>query len=814
MRTLLQDVQYSLRILLKNPGLNAVAIMMVALGICASATIFSFVDALFFRPLPVRDPATVVRAYAAFKGSGFGTFSYPEYAYFRDHNSSFNSLAAHYSYAPLNVFADGETTETQGAVVSANYFATLGVKPLVGRFFLPAEDAVPDRDGVAVISFEYWQLHFAGDASIIGKQIKINGKDFAIIGVAPKEFHGVLIGTPNNIWIPTMMLRAGYRWCDSFQFDCRPLQLIGRLASGHTIESAQAELALLASQLAAANPKMEEGRGVILQSSSGAEPTEQRDSSYQMDLLMAVAGLLLLIACANVAGLLLVRGTARRKEIAVRLSLGASRLRLVRQLVTESITLALLGGTLGLVLTLWTKSFLLGFYAIDTEGYVRSYDLSLDWRVLLYAILLSIITGLLFGLTPALQSSRPDVVRALKDEGGRQSSSRHRLRDALIVAQVALSLALLVAAGLLARSASNIRSGMNFDPARVALLRLRPQLLQYPPEKAQAFTREVVHRLEGLPGVQSVSLAKGKGLAWLSTGDTRVWLPGRAPNRPDEGLAAKYHEIAPRFFETLKIPLIEGRDFDERDRPGSPRVTIINQTLAQRLWADSSPLGRPLVFNNQEYEVVGVFKDSGLHSAIEAPAAFLYISYWQNNLEPQVDSRMVVRVASDPASMLPELRRVIAAVDANVPVAEEMPMSEQVNGKYASVIMSSTILVSSSVLALLFSMVGLYGALAFAVSQRTRELGIRMALGAQAGDLLTMVIKQGMSLVAVGSLVGLAGAYGLARVIASLLFGVTATDPLIYLLTPLGLLLIALLACYIPARRATRVDPLVALRYE
>jgi putative ABC transport system permease protein len=264
----------------------------------------------------------------------------------------------------------------------------------------------------------------------------------------------------------------------------------------------------------------------------------------------------------------------------------------------------------------------------------------------------------------------------------------------------------------------------------------------------------------------------------------------------------------------LKIPLIEGRDFDERDRPGSPWVTIINQTLAQRLWADSSPLGRPLVFNNQEYEVVGVFKDSGLHSAIEAPAAFLYISYWQNNLEPQVDSRMVVRVASDPASMLPELRRAIAAVDANVPVAEEMPMSEQVNGKYASVIMSSTILVSSSVLALLFSMVGLYGALAFAVSQRTRELGIRMALGAQAGDLLTMVIKQGMSLVAVGSLVGLAGAYGLARVIASLLFGVTATDPLIYLLTPLGLLLIALLACYIPARRATRVDPLVALRYE
>ena len=803
--TLLQDLRYGWRMLLKKPGFTMVAVLTLGLGIGANLTIFSLVDTLFFRPLPVQKPYQLVTVEATRNGKWDWGYAYPAYGYFRDHSTSFEALTAHYSTAPLNVVADGDSREARGAVVSANYFSMLGVRPLLGRFFLPEEDAVPDRNPVAVISYGMWRGRFNGDPLILEKEIRVNGTIFKIIGVAPQEFQGVEAGFPNEMWIPTMMLRLGYTWCNGFEdFDCHPLTMIGRLAPGRTLPEARAELSTLASQLAATYPE-NQGRDVLLSPALGIRTEGRQEFSYQIRLLLAVSGLLLLIACANVAGLLLVRGASRRKEIAVRLCLGAGRGRLIRQFLTESLMLTVLGGALGLVLSLWAKELLVAFY---TE-IPNAYDLSLNPRMLAASLALTICTGFLFGLMPAIQSTRHDPLRALKDEGGSQSPRQTRLRSALVIGQVALSLALLIAAGVLVKSAAHVRQGASFEPSRVALLRLRPKLVGYNSEKAQAFTREVVRRLESLPGVLSVSFATGNGLAWLDKDAVRVRLPEDAVVRPKDERQIPFHEIAPRFFETLKIPLLEGRDFNQDDRRGSPRVTIINETLARRMWPDGSPLGRTLIVKGEAHQVVGVFKDAQLRNALEGPLPFLYLPFWQT---AEIDTRMVVRVATDPQAMLPTLRREIAAVDANVPISEDMPMTEQIDSKYRPVLLMSSVLICAGLIALFLSMIGLYSVLAFTVSQRTREIGIRMALGATSLDVLRLVARKGMTLAVIGIALGSGGAIALTRAMRSLLFGVSATDVLTFVVVELLLALVALLACWLPARRATKVDPMIALR--
>src|SRR5262245_13057939 len=812
MQTIWQDLRYGVRMLMKQPGFTLIAVITLALGIGANLTIFSFVDTMFFRPLPAREPYRLVTGSAIRNGRDF---AYPAYEYFRDHSKSFETLAAHYSTAPLDVVAGGDSRMANGAVVSANYFPMLGISPQLGRFFLPEEDAAPDRDAVVVISHGMWQGRFGGDPSVLGKEIRINGKASTIIGVTPKDFPGVVAGYPNEMWIPTMMLRLGYRGCDALtDYSCTPLTLLGRLAHDSSLENAQAELTALASQLESVHPHNRD-RGVSLSPALGVDEDVRRDHfRYQMQLLITVTGLLLLVACSNAASLQLVRGAARRKEIAVRLCIGAGRARLVRQFLMESLLLALAGGALGLLVSLWAKDLLSVFYTTGYNSMRLYYDLSLNPRVLACSLALTVFTGFLFGLVPAIQATRHDLIQALKDEGGSQSPRHNRLRSALVIGQVALSLAMLVAAGLLVRSGANVRRGANFDPQHVAALRLRPALLRYSPEKAQAFTREVAQRLEAMPGVQSVSLAKASGMAWLGAGATRVRLPEQAPNRPEDQLQVGYHEIAPRFFETLKIPLIQGRDFNDGDRPGEPRVTIVNETLAKRMWPDGSTLGRILVVNDQPYQVIGVFKDARLLNALEAPQPYLYVPYWQNNFRTQIDSRMVARVAGDPQAMLPILRREIKALDPNVPISEDVPMTQQVNARYMPVLLTSSVVTCSGVIALFLSMIGLYGVLAFAVSQRTREIGIRMALGAQTPDVLKLVVGQGLKLAFAGVMIGLLGALAATRLMKSLLYGVSATDPLMFMVIALLLTFVALLACWIPARRATEVDPMIALRHE
>ncbi len=763
--TLLQDLRYGLRILRKNPGFTLAAVLSLALGIGANLTIFSFVDAFFLRPIPAREPEQLVTVEASRNGRWNASYAYPDYTHYRDHSKSFEALAAHYSTAPLNLVINGDARMANGAVVSANYFSMLGIQPRLGRFFLPEEDAVPDRNPVVVISYRMWQDHFGSDPAVLGKELSLNG-------VAPADFPGVLAGFPNEFWLPAMMLRLGYRWCDAIaNAQCKPLQLLGRLAPGRTLAEAEAELNLLAQQLAATFPT-EQGRVISLRPALGVRMIEREGFAYQMQLLMTVTGLLLLIACANVAGLLLVRGAARRKEIAVRLCIGAGRGRLIRQFLTESLSLALAGGGLGLLLSRWARDLLATFY--NTSDGVQ-YDLSLSSRALVYALALTLFTGLLSGLLPALQATRHDLTRALKDEGASQRPRRQRLRSALVIGQVALSLALLVAAGLILRSESHIRQGANFDPLHVAAVRLRPRLLNYRPEQAQAFTREVARRLEATPGVESVTLGSGTGLAWLSGGEVRVRLPEQTAQRAEEQLQVEYQEIAPRFCKTLKIPLLEGREFNEGDRPGAQRVVIINETLARRLWPQGAAPERTLILNDQPY-------------------------------------RLLIRVTGDPETMLPSLRRVIAAVDPQVPLDEVTLLTWQINTVFKSVMLTSAVLTWAGALAFFLSMLGLYGVLAFAVGARTREIGIRMALGAERRDVLRLVITQGLRLALAGVGIGLLAAYAATRLMKTLLYGVSPTDAPTFIGIASSLMIVALLACWIPARRATKVDPMIALR--
>src|SRR5262245_10060304 len=802
--TLLQDLRHGLRIFRKNPGITTAAVLSLALGIGANLTIFSFVDAFFLRPIPAREPERLVNPEDSRR---HGYYAYPSYIHYRDHSKSYEALAAHYSTAPLNLVIDGDSRMANGAVVSANYFSMLGIQPRLGRFFLPEEDAVPDRNPVVVISYRVWQDRFNGDPAALGKKLSLNGADCQIIGVAPQDFPGVLAGFPNDFWLPTMMLRLGYRYCDALtDSGCRPLQLLGRLAPGRTLAEAEAELNMLAQQLAAAIPS-EQGRVISLRPALGVRVNERAEYAYQMRLLMTVTGLLLLIACANVAGLLLVRAAARRKEISIRLCIGAGRWRLIRQFLTESLLLAIVGGGLGLLISRWTTDLLAVFY--NSSGWDVHYDLSLSPRALIYALALTLFTCLLFGLLPALQATRQDLARALKDEGGSRSPRRLRLRRAIVIGQVALSLALLVAAGLLVRSESNIRQGANFDPRHVVTLRLRPRLLNYSPEKAQAFTREVVRRLEGAPGVQSVSVGS---LPWFSNIHLRVRAPEQTAQRAEDQLQVSYQEVAPRFCDTLKIPLVEGREFNEGDQPGAMRVAVINETLARLLWPHGSALDRTLILNDQPYQVVGVNKDAQLRNALDAPQPFLYLPYWQNNFRPQIDAYLLISVAGDMQTMLPSLRRVVTAVDPQVPLGEAMSMSRLINVVFKSVMLTSSVVTWAGALAFFLSMLGLYGVLAFAVSERKREIGIRMALGAGRGDVLRLVIVQGLRLALTGVGIGLLAAYAATRLMKSLLYGVSATDPLTFALIAALLLVVALVACWLPARRATKVDPMIALR--
>jgi len=822
MTSLWQDLRYALRGLRKSSGFTAAAVAILGLGIGASTTIVSLVDALYLRTLPARDPSRLVEIYQTRNPGEYFNLSYVDYLHYRAHTRSFSGLAAHYSHAPINLATSGESREINGSVATASYFEVLGLRPQLGRFFSPQEDRTPDRDPVAVIGYGLWQREFGADPQVLGRVIRLNGTPFTVVGVAPQDFHGVpLGGLATDVWIPTAMFHVGYRYCDAFERGCNVVTMIGRLAPGRSIAEAKRELEVEAAGLEAAYPDTNRGRSLFVTPARGVDPEYRSEIAGVAPLLLTVAALILIVACANLAGLLMARATTRQREIAIRTALGAGRWRLLRQLLTESLVLSLLGGLLGVLVAFWAKDVIAALYSADSEGRRAYFSLALDPAVLAIASATTVLTGILFGLAPALQAVRLRVGPTLKESAPTGTGSS-RIRNALVVAQVAISLMLAAGAGLLLHSLDRVYEGPGFDPSPILLLRLRPSLVAYGPERAQAYQREVLRRLADVPGVVSASPAQsppvpGAMPAKLSWGPSvPVWLPAHEPDRSDNALQVATNRVGPRYFETLGVRLIDGREFDERDRRGAPDVAIVNATLARSLWPGGGAVGQTVIVDGRALRVIGVAQDAQYRSAAQPSAPFVYTSFWQLPTidESPVDSRTHVRVSGDPRALLPRIRQEIAAVDPNVPISEDRPLTEWLDYAFQPVRVAGTVLVSLGAMGLLLTAIGLYGLLAYSVGRRTREIAIRMALGADARRVARAVVRQGARLVLIGATLGAAGVFASARLIAALLVGLPANDP-VSLFSAVGLLVgVAALASYLPARRASRVDPMVALRAE
>jgi len=806
-----RDLRSAVRSLLRRPAFTAVATVTLALGIGATTSIASLVYALFEAKLPLPEPDRLVRVFQTQPPQrDYYYWSYVDYAYFRDHARSFSHLAASYA-APLHFAYGGESAALYGGVASPNYFETLGVRPVAGRFFLPTEGSTPGKDQVAVISYALWRDRFGQEPDIAGRVIKLNGTAFTVIGVAPPELRGTEFGRNEmSVWILSSMFRVGYRYCDGLAPGCELVQPVGRLAPGVGIAQAQAELATLARQIEIASPNTNRGRGVMVLPARGAHPQRLEQEGETVRLLGVAVCLVLLIVCANLAGLLASRNLTRARETALRLSLGAGRSRVIRELLTESLPLGLVGGGLGIGVAVLFNQVVLRFYG----GPHTYFTLALSPTVLAASTGVTLFTVLAFGLGPALRASRVDLLAILKSEGRSAASGRSRLRDALVVAQSALSLVLLVDASLLIRSLRHLYQGERFDPRQVVMMRLRPTLVGYDVARSRAFEAEVHRRLEATPGVVAASPAS-YAATWKSLMVT-AWPPNRAPTDPEEAPRFPANRVGPRFFKVLGVRPLAGREFDERDVTGRPAVAIVNQALANRFWPAGNAVGQELVVAGVSTDVIGVVPDLEYRGAGRPADPFVYLSYWQADTSNAfaAESRTHVLVSGDPGVMLPRLRRVVAQVDPDVPINEEWTLVAFLGDQFRQVRLATTLLGYFGGFALLLSALGTYGMLSFRVTQRTHEIGVRMALGADRGRVSRQVLGRGIGLALAGFLIGSLGAWASVRLLGSMLYGVAAGDPVTIALAPLLLVGVAAAASYLPARRAARLDPLLALRHE
>jgi predicted permease len=800
-----QNLSVALRRLAKTPGFSGLAVSTLALGIGAHIAIFSLINVLFLRPLPLPEADRLVGVYESREGNGYYPLSFADYVDHRDAATVFLGLAAHYPTAPLNLEAGDDSYEINGSVVSANYFSLLGVKPARGRFFLEEEDATPGANPVAVVSHRLWQSRLEGRADAVGSVLKLNDTAFTVVGVAPKDFEGVMLGIPSEVWIPTMMSRVGYRWCDTFGRDCNWITMIGRLGPGHTLAEARVEMEVLGRRVREAHPgSADRVRGLSVAPLKGVHPSAREEMMRLAGLLLSAVTLVVIVAGANLSGLLVARGLTRRKEIAIRLAVGARRRHVVVQFVTEALVLSLLGGALGLLIATWLGRVVALFYPSDVP-----LDLSADPSVIGYAAALSLFCGLAIGVVPGLQAARPNLVPALKGEVTMSSERRPTVLGLLVVAQIALAFVLLTSTGLLLRSLDSAARIGRVDPSSVAAARLRPRLVGYGPEKAQAFSREVVQRLAAMPGVQSVSL--GAGLPpWLSGDPVPVRRPGDVPGDVGHGPAAWVNQVAPRFFETFGISLLRGRDFDERDVPESAPVAVVNQTLAASMWPQRDAVGEILVIADEPHEVIGVVQDSAYIDVTQTSAPQAYTAYWQD--PTSVDARIGVRTTGDAESFLATMRREIRSVDANVPFTDTETMRGRLRRFLAPVHLAGRVIAVAGGLAIFLSAVGLYGVLALAVAQRTRDIGIRMALGAGRLQVVATVVRHVMILSGIAFGFGFLASLFVNRSLAHYLYDISPRDPLTFAAAAVVLALIAAVASWWPARRATRVNPLTALR--
>jgi putative ABC transport system permease protein len=815
MQNLLQDLRYGARMLLKKPGFTLIAVLTLALGIGANTAIFSVVNAVLLRPLPYEKPASLVALWESNKKrpESRSSIAYPNFFDWRQQNQSFERMASYYTN---NMALTGVATPVnlRSAVVSPDLFAVLGVKPQLGRWFVPEEEKPGNR--VAIINHGLWQRQFGGDPNIVGRALTLNGKSFNIVGVMPAGFQFPIEAETIELWVSSSIDGEKSDPKEQAQNEQRGshfLQGIGRLKPGVTIERAQADLSVIAGKLEQQYPETNTRTGARVISYHG---DLVHDYSQALWLILGAVGCVLLIACANVANLLLARATARYKEIAVRAALGANRWRVVRQLLTESLLLSLCGGVLGLLLAWWGAEMLVRLIPEDVP---RLAEINIDRRVFGFTLLISMVTGLVFGLVPALQASKIELTEAMK-EGARAAggAGRARLRGALVVAEIAIALVVLVGAGLLLQSFRKLQQvDLGYDTNRVLTASVELPDARYPkPEQAELFFRNLLARVKALPGVESASAIVPQPLS----GDTfSISFDIEGRNIPKgEQPSSNFRAVGPDYFSVMKIPLLSGRVFNESDTAKSTNVLVINETFAKRHFPNENPLGKhvkpgiSLEGKSQWREIVGVVKDVKHRQSLSRDYEPEY--YMPHAQMPLNSMNLVVRTTNDPRGLAQSLRREVQALDKDIPVYRIKTLDQYLGVAVAQPKFNALLLSLFAGLALLLTGIGLYGVMAYSVIQRTQEIGIRIALGAQTGDVLKMVLRHGMRLTAVGLALGLGAAYALTRYMQSLLFGVKATDSLIFTSISLLLILVALLACWIPARRAAKVDPLIALRYE
>ena len=846
---LLQDLRYALRSLRQNPGFTAVAVLSLALGIGANTAIFSIVNAVLLKWLPVSSPQELVVVARNPKDPNTG-FNYPDYEYIRDHNKVFDGvLAVGGGYGGFSLMVPDEGSHgaaqlVQGVLVSGNYFQVLGVTPAVGRLFTPDDNKTAGAHPVAIVSYDFWQNRFSGSAKILGKHITLNGSPFTIVGVARQGFNGTNVASAPAVYIPIMMLQQVN--ATARQWNTRHywwLTSIARLKPGVSVKQATAEADVLLHQIEQNDPERKpapsydkdrelRNHAVILPGSAGYSYLRNRYSK-PLAVLGAVVGLVLLIACANVANLLLARAAGRQREIAIRVAIGAGRARLIGQLVTESVLLSILGGMVGVVFAIWSVDALLRL--MPWGRFPLQLHITPDLSLLGFLFGVTLLTGVICGILPALKATRPDVVSALKSET-KTSFARLDARKALVVVQVALSLLLLVGAGLFVRSLENLRDlDPGFNRERVLMVETEAGTIGYKGQRMRNFEDQLRAAASKFPGVRVASLAMItplQGSRWNS--DIAVqgyqW-------RPDEKPYMDFNGVSPGYFETLGIPLLLGRDFRDEDNPpftpdppekpyppgkeppeppGPPHVAIVNQTFAKKFFANDNPLGKRFTVGEKfkmdgSYEIVGVVKDTRYFGLREAVEGMIYIPSWRQGAG---DMTLCLRTTGDPKLLIDAVRRTVRNLDSAIPVSEAVTMDEQVNNQISSERLIATLSSFFGGLALLLAAVGLYGLMAHTATRRTREIGIRMALGARRTNVVWLILRDAVMLVIFGAVIGVPIAIGVTRFVASFLYGLSPQDPLTIGLAVATLALVTAFASFLPARRASKVDPMIALRYE
>jgi predicted permease len=809
---LAQDVRYALRAMRRSLGLTTVAVLSLALGIGANTAIFSLLDAVLLRMLPIEKPGEIVRV--GTRGGGH-VFSYPMFRELKQRNTVFSGVFAR-KPLPVSLVATGSTERGLAELVSGNYFSVLGVPPFLGRTFTEADDRVPLGHPVTVLSYNYWRRRLAADPDIVGKTIRIDSYPFTVIGVVRPGFSGVEVGLAPDVWIPMMMQPQVFgRGNAAFdQNNWGWLNILARRAPGVTDAQAQAGLNVTFQQIIEAGFGFgKRGSAMTIHLEQGGKGMSRLRADYEspLYLLMAVVALVLLIACANIANLLLARSAARRREIAVRLALGAGRMRLIRQLLTESTLLGIFGGLLGLAFSAWGVRFLLAHLPADSVP--LTVNIQADTRLLGFALLVSVATGFLFGLAPALQATRPDLSRSLKNEGAtlRAGSRRFDLRTALVIAQVALSLLLLVGAGLFLRSLRNaaaIDVGLNTE--NVLMASVNPELNGYSRSQVAAFYGQLMARLRDQPGVRAVGMSQA---ALLSGDYSQIGMT--VPGRPDPpgGRSILMNESGGDFLQAAGGGLVRGRDFGPQDTPSSPKVALITETAARYFFGEEQAVGRKVLLGKQEVEIVGIVRDSKYRSVREQTPRIAYFSFDQDQ-RPVGERTIYVRTGGDPLAFAAVLRREVQALDKDLPLFNLKTFADQKAESLARERLTATLSGFFGALALLLASIGLYGVMAYGVLRRTREIGIRMSLGAQRAAVMWMVLRGSLAMVAGGIAVGLPLSLWLSRVVTTLLFGVSPGDPATLVAAALVLTVVAVLAGLVPALRASRVDPMLALRYE